>query len=54
MVVFHLCIRANLDNTFHLDPTVVAIPLSLFVVALVLWLGRLVWRYARPASYSAG
>ena len=54
IVVFHLCIRANLDNTFRLDPTVFVIPVSLFVVALVLCLGRLVWRYARPASYSAG
>ena len=54
MLVFHLCIRANLDNTFRLNPTVVVIPLTLFVAALAVWLGRFVWRYARPEVHSAG
>lgn len=54
MIVFHLCMRANLDGTFRLAPAGMLLPLAIFVGTLFLWLGRLVWRYARPAVASAG
>lgn len=54
MVVFHLCLRANLDGTFRLNPAVMILPLATFLATLALWLGQLVWRYARPAAHSAG
>lgn len=54
MLVFHLCLKANINGAFRLDPTVMNFPVALFVGALALWLGGLIWRYARHPAPSAG
>ena len=46
--------ESGLEIAFRLDPTVVNFPVALFVGALALWLGRLIWRYSRHAAPSAG
>lgn len=53
MVVFQLCIRANLDGTFRLPLNAMTLPLAFFITTLALWLGRIVWRYGRPEAFSA-
>jgi len=53
IVVFHLCLRANVDGTFRLGRGIF-VALGVFLAVLVVWIVLLVNRYARPPRPAAG
>ncbi len=51
-VVFHLCLKANLDGTFRLGQGIV-VALGLYLVLFVVWIIRFLIRYGRPPLQTA-
>ena len=52
VVVFHLCLKANLDGTFRLGSGI-GMALGLYLAVFLVWIIQLFIRYSRPPASSS-